>query len=341
MRSNGCFGNRCKFWTIIPGLILVSSLLLAGCAGQAAPKVYRVGILAGSPSLSVAADGFKARMAELGYIEGKNIVYDVRISQSNADEDQQYAEEFVANKVDLIFAFPVGASLAAKAATEGTSIPVVFSISGLEGVNLVNSVREPGGNITGVRSPIVELPVKNFEIMYQLVPDMERIYTAYAANYPAVVPGLEALRKEVKAEGITLVELPVTSLDELKADLKAREAADTIGMDAIIFMPETLVQSPEGFALLNEFSTRHKIPIGGLVPWEVEKGAVYTSGIDMYEMGVLAAPLADKVLQGSPAGTIPVVSPELHLLINYKRAQELGVIVPESLLLQAEKVIRE
>jgi putative tryptophan/tyrosine transport system substrate-binding protein len=82
------------------------------------------------------------------------------------------------------------------------------------------------------------------------------------------------------------------------------------------------------------------VPIGGLIPWEVRQGALYTSGIDMREMGQLAAPLADKIFKGANAGTIPVVSPELHLHINYKRARELGLAVPEGLLLQADEIIR-
>lgn len=341
MKSNGSPMTKKAKWLTVLLLIAAGSLLLSGCSGQAAPKVYRVGILYETPALSVAADGFKEKMTELGYVEGENIVYDVQVSNADQAKNEQIVKKFVEDKVDLVFAFPLMAALAAKKVTEGTDTPVIFSIAGLEGNTLVNSVREPGGNITGVRSPIVELPTKSFEIMLQMVPDMKQVYIPYAANYPAVLPGLEALKKEAEAAGVEVVELPVVTLDELKTDLEAREAAGGIDMDAIMFLPETLVQSPDGFAILNEFAAKHDIPIGGLIPWEAQQGALYTSGIDMHEMGLLAAPLADKVLKGTQAGTIPVVSPELHLFINYKRAEALGITVPESLLLQADQVIRE
>lgn len=338
MTGNSCSHARKAKWLAILVVLVVGGLLLISC-GQAAPKVYRVGILYETPALSTTADGFKAKMTELGYIEGENIIYDVQVSEANPAKNQQIAEKFVEDKVDLIFVFPLMAALTAKEVAAGTDIPVIFSICGLEGNNLVNSVREPGGNITGVRSPIVELPTKSFETMLELVPDMKQAYIPYAANYPAVLPGLEALRKEAEAAGVTLIELPVTTLDELKSDLAAREAADDIGIDAILFLPETLVQSPDGFKILSEFAVKHDLPIGGLIPWEAQQGALYTSGIDMVEMGQLAAPLADKVLKGTQAGTIPVVSPELHLFLNYKRAQELGLTVPDGLLAQAAEVI--
>jgi putative tryptophan/tyrosine transport system substrate-binding protein len=325
---------------VIPALVAAGCLLITGCGGPPAPKTVRVGILCETSALAIAADGFREKMTELGYGEGTNIVYDLQTANSVPDRAREIAAKFVRDKVDLIFAFSTMAALTAKSVSAGSGIPVIFSIAGLEGNNLVANVREPGGNITGVRSPVTELPVKNFEVMLELLPRMRRVLAPYAAHYPAVIPGLEALRSAAGSAGITVVELPVATLEELKSYLKARDAAADIGMDAILCLPETLVQTPEGFALLSEFAARHKVPIGGLIPWEIRQGAVYTSGIDMREMGRLAAPLADKVLRGTKAGTIPVVSPELHLRINYKLALELGIIVPKGLLLQADEIIR-
>lgn len=343
MKSNGNFMTKKAKWFTILLLVVVSSLLLTGCVGQAAPKVYRVGILCGSAPLSVVTEAFKEKMTELGYVEGENVTYDEQVLEStNPDKEKEIVNKFIADKVDLIFVYPTGTTITAKAATEGTNIPIVFSVSGIEGNNLVNSVREPGANITGVRSPGVELPVKNFEIMLDLVPDMKQLYVAYDANYPLIPPALKVLQPSLEAANVALVEVPVTSLEELKADLEAREASADIGMDAILMLPENLVQSQLGFDIIAPFAAKHNVPIAGITAWELEpeQGAVFVYGLDMREMGLLAAPLADKVLKGTAAGTIPVITPEFHLRINYKRAEDLGITIPEGLLLQAEEIIR-
>ncbi|MBN1409208.1 MAG: ABC transporter substrate-binding protein [Spirochaetales bacterium] len=280
------------------------------------------------------------KMNTLGYIEGKNIVYDLRQAYNDAVQARQICEKFIKDNVDLIFAFSTQAAVIAKNVTEKTKIPLIFTIVNIEDTGIIKSIQEPGGNITGVRSPSIELPVKNLEIMLELLPDLKKIYLPYAANYPAIYTGLKALHATAKTAGISVTDLPVSELKDLENDLKARDSMQNIGIEAILCLPESLVQSPEGFKLLSDFADKHKIPIGGLIPWEITKGATYVTGIDMHEMGQLAAPLADKVLKGTKAGTIPVVSPELHLRINYKRALELGITVPKGLLLQADEIIR-
>src|SRR4030042_45317 len=101
--------------------LAISVLLLSGCTTQT-PKVYHVGILSGLDPLVGIADSFKAKMTELGYIEGKNIVYDVQKTNLEPDKEQQILKKFVDDGVDLIFTFPTEVSLAAKAATNGTEI---------------------------------------------------------------------------------------------------------------------------------------------------------------------------------------------------------------------------
>lgn len=314
--------------------------LIFGCNESTKSGPYHIGILVETPALGIAAEGFTEKMTALGYREGENVIYDVKQANGDPAKARSITEDFVQKPVDLIFAFSTIAVLEAKTIMDKTDIPLVFTIVNIEDTHIVKSVREPGGNITGVRSPAVELPLKNLEIMRQILPGLKRVYVPYAANHPAIHSGLIALRQTAQSSGITLVESPITTLDELQADLSARESRGDSGIQAIICLPETLVQTAEGFAILSSFAMKHKIPIGGLIPWEIQQGALYTTGIDMREMGELAAPLADKVLRGTQAGSIPLVSPELHLHINYKLALELGLTIPEGLLLQASEIIR-
>ncbi len=339
MRGKNNSQNRTGiWWTMLIGVVVVS-LLLSGC-GAKKPKVYRVGIVGGLEAFAPTADGFKARMAELGYVESENIVYDVQVANFDPAGMQQVLEQFVADEVDLIFAFTTEATVVAKAATQGTDIPVVFAIAGIEGNDLVESVRQPGGNITGVRYPGPDLVVKRFEFLHELAPQIKRLYIPYDPNYPNGPPALEALRPVASSHGVTLVETPVTSVEEIQADLQARAASGDTGMDAIQILPEALTQSPAGWEAISTFAAEHKLPLVGSALFSADIGGVFSYCIDFAENGELAAPIADKVLKGTPAGTIPLVTPEAHLRINYKVAQELGLTVPEGMLSMAMEVIR-
>lgn len=333
----------CKKIRISRQILLAASLivlaLLGGCVDKA-PKIYRVGILSGTDAFLGIADGFKAKMTELGYIEGKNIVYDLQKVNADPAGEQRIAKKFVADKVDLIFTFPTEPTLAVKAATQGTNLPVVFAYAGIEGIPLVKSVREPGGNMTGIRFPGPEQMSKRLELLHRLVPKAKRVWIGYDKNYPNTAPALAVLRPDALSLGITLVEVPCTTLEDLKIDLAKRAKAAGAGIDAIILMPDILNHSPVGWAEISKFASKHGLPIGGSFPYTVEQGAIFGNANDMVKVGELAAPLADKIFKGISAGTIPVVTPEQNLWLNYKRAKELGLTVPDDLMNQADKIIR-
>ncbi len=328
-----------KGWTILVAIMVVS-LLLSGCGGAQQSRVYHVGILSGLDFFANTADGFKAKMAELGYVEGKNIVYDMQKTNFETDREEQILKKFVADKVDLIFVFPTEVSIAAKAATQGTNIPVLFAQANIEGMSLVNSVREPGGNITGVRYPGPDLALKRFEIMRELMPQAKRIYLPYQKGYPNVGPQLEALHTAAAAAGVTFIEVPLSSAAELDADLQARVKTGDIGFDAVVFMAEPLGTLPDVNALINKFAVEHNVPIGGGVVSPGGGGTIFALSTDSVAVGQQAAPLADKILKGIQAGTIPVASAEGILKINYKAAQALGITVSDGLLKTASEIIR-
>ena len=187
MLSNHKFQKQLrKGWTILVGIVVVS-LLLSGCGGAAAAsKVYHVGVLSGLDAFAPAIDGFKAKMTELGYTEGKNIVYDVQKTNVDIDAYKKITQKFVQDKVDLIFVFPTEAAMEAKAATQGTNIPVVFDLAftDVKGIDLINSVREPGGNITGVRFPSVDIASKRLEILLETGANCETNLGALSQRLP-------------------------------------------------------------------------------------------------------------------------------------------------------------
>ncbi len=318
--------------------LLATIVILSGCTSQT-EKVYHVGILSGAPPFDNIADGFKQKMTELGYVEGRNVFYDM---QTNADPagEKQITEEFITDKVDLIFTFPTEPAVIAKAATQGTGIPVVFAMAGLEGSDLVESVRQPGGNITGVRFPSSELTAKRFEFLHELVPDAKRVYLVYDPNYPTAPFALDALRTAAPSMGITLVEDPVNNTEELQLALQKRAALPDIGIDAILIMPDILDNSPDGFGPIIKFANEHELPVGGGMDFTADLGAMFSFVPENTNQGMLAATLADKIFKGTPAGTIPVVTPEARLRLNYKVIQGLGLNASEGLLSRAGEIIR-
>jgi putative ABC transport system substrate-binding protein len=326
-----------QIW-VLAWLVVVCAFLI-GC-GAKKPKVYRVGILSGLSYIAEAADGFKAGMAELGYVEGKNIIYDLQKTDFDMDAYRSVLREFVTDGVDLIFVFPTEATQEAKAVTQGTNIPVVFTCANIEGTDLVESVRKPGGNITGVRYPGPDIALQRFEIMRELAPQAKRLWIPYQQGYPIVVSQLAVLRPVAAAAGVTLEEAPANNTAELKAILDARAKSGDIGMDAILFLAEPLAVTPDAFALMAKFAAEHKIPIGGAFMVVGDYESVFGVHIHNFNVGKQAAPLADKVLKGTPVGTIPVVSAESYFQINYKASKKLSLEVSEGLLSRADEIIQ-
>jgi putative ABC transport system substrate-binding protein len=319
--------------------LAIAALLLSGC-GTAQPsgeEVYHVGIIA-VPSFPDATVGFKAKMTELGYIEGQNIFYDEQVFDKATSD--AILDQFIEDQVDLVFAYSTGAALAAKAATQGTDIPVVFALATLEASDLVESQRAPGGNLTGARFPAPEITVKRFELLHQMMPQLKRLYVTYDPTYATAKSVLGALRPAIEAANVTLVEEQISTAEEIVANLEARANADDIGMDAILILPETLSQSEVGFGAIKKFAAEQNIPVVGNIFPQVEQGALFMYAPAVIDGGKAAALLADKVLGGTPAGTLPVITPDSQLIINYKAAEQLGLTIPDGLLKQAVKIIR-
>jgi len=331
--------NKIGNWHRLLVIVVVVGLLLSGC-GKPEPKVYRVGVLSGLGFIADITDGFKEGMAELGYIEGENITYDVQTTEFDMAIYQSILKKFVDDKVDLILVFPTEASIEAKTTTQGTDIPVIFTFALIEGMGLVDSVREPGGNLTGVRYPGPDIAVKRFEILREIVPDAKRIWIPYQKGYPIVEPQLAALRPVAEAAGVTLIEFPAENAAELEAELSARAQQADVGMDAIMFLAEPLTVTPDTFAVIGRFADEQKIPVGGALMVVEGHETIFGVNVLSYDTGKQAAPLADKIFKGTEAGTIPVVSAENFIQINYKAAQALGLTVPESVLNQANEIIR-
>jgi len=331
--------NRIRRPLVVLTLLLVVSLVLNNCAKRKS-LVYHVGILSGLNYIAEIADGFKAKMAELGYKEGENIIYDLQKTDFDMTVYKNILNKFVSDKVDLIFVFPTEASQEAKAATRGTKIPVVFTHANIEDTDLVNSAGEPGGNVTGVRYPGPDIALQRLEIMCELAPQAKRIWIPYQRDYPIVASQLEVLYPAAASMGVILEEAPANDASELKTLLDVRAESVDIGMDAILFLAEPLGVTPAASEVLCKFANKYEIPIGGALMVMGGYSSLFGINVDLAMAGKQAAILADKILKGTPAGSIPVVSAKPYFQLNYKLAQELGLNVSKGLLSKASEIIR-
>lgn len=312
---------------------------VAGCDN--APNQYRIEILADNPDFEDVVTGFKEQMSDFGYAEGKDTLYVLNDFSASLDPVFEIRERIqTANGVDLILSLFTGASLVAREAATLTGKPMVFAYAAVEDTGLVESIRDPGGTATGVRYPGPEQIGKRLEILHRIAPDHTRVCVAHARDYPPVAPALSALRALARSLGVTLVELEVEDLADLAKELHARGQLPDPGMDAILLMPDYVNHSHDGWILIRDFAARHDLPVAGSFLYTVEQGALFGNANDLVDVGRQAASLAHKILQGIPAGTIPVVSPEQELYINFKRAEELGLEIPEGLLRQARIIVQ-
>ena len=329
-----------KLLMIVGGALLFFVLVGVGVylfsSKSASTKMYHVGVLSALAYFDPTIDGFKQKMTELGYVEGKNITYDVQKGPAPVG-NQTIIKKFVDDKVDLILVFPTEASLEAKEGTKGTNIPIISTEAGIEGSGLVENIQKPGGNLTGVRFPITEVALKRFEILHELVPKATHFWIPYLKGYPTVEIALAAIRPSAEALHITLVEAPFTTPDEVTAYLKVH--ADAKNIDAILTIPEPVSIIPPFIDPIYAFADLHHIPVAGVAVLDSASGPIFSLIPDAQTFGILAAPLADKIFKGTPVGSIPIVTPNSVFVINYKAILRLGLTVSESLLSTADKIV--
>jgi putative ABC transport system substrate-binding protein len=325
-------------WFFLAALGFCCLIAVAGCGHP--PRTYRIGLICGGDSFVAAVEGFKEGMEKQGYVEGQNVTYLARLLAADAEAIKRAAKELVDQKLDLLFAVPTEPALAAKAAAAGKNTPVLFAYAGLEGSGLVESVRHPGNAITGVRYPGVDLIAKRFELLQEAVPGVKRLLICYDREYPIIPPVLDMLRGHARAAGITLVEVPVTTVDAMAKAMKERARRPADRVDAVMIVPDMFNTSPIGWAAIRDYASLMRVPVAGSQRFTVEQGAIFGNAADVRKAGTQASLLAKKILSGIPAGNLPVISPEYELWVSPGRMKDLGLPVPVGLLRMATEIVQ-
>ena len=317
---------------------LAGSLLAAPLAvkAQQAGKVYRIGWLSPAPSATGAAqlEALRKGLAELGYVEGRNIVIEPRWADGDSARLPRLARALVELKVDVICSFGTPATLAAKQAT--TTIPVVFGQAAFpERTGLVTSLARPGGNLTGVAFIGPEYG-KRLELLWEVSPKISRVGVLY--NDQNIASVLAMTETQQWASTLRVAIQPVGVHD--RASLDAAFAAIPRAIpDALLTTADPLVESyrtqivqfATGLRLPSMFGDRAYVEVGGLMFY----------GTSMTANWRHAAIYVDRILKGAKPGDLPVEQPtKFELVINLKTAKAIGLTIPPSLLARADEVIQ-
>ena len=314
------------------GLTIVG---LMGRAGAAPPtRLIKIGALTESWGPTPAIIGLRAGLQELGYRENEHFVIGVRFTQGNPAELAEAARELVRHGVDIIVTTEGGNT--AKAAQAATNrIPIVF-MDGSDpvGIGLVQSLARPGGNITGTADLDIDLGPKRMEIFRDLVPGLKRIFLPYDATNVYAVKQLPAYRDAARRLGLTLVEGPVRTEEEAQATLGRIRKGEVDG----ILSPRFLSLNIPGFIL--DAAQKQGLPTMFHGSFLVERGGLAAYSAADSQLGRQAARLVDKILNGAKPADLPVEQPTtFEFVINVKTAKALGLSIPPSVLVRADRVI--
>ena len=322
--------KRREFITLLGGLTAGQPFALYA---QQSGKSYRVAYLALVADRD--AQIVRQRLEELGYSEGRNLIFDIRSAEGQLERLPALAAEFVKSAPDIIVAgFGTATAKAAQTATQ--TIPVIFTGAGDPlGTGLVKSLSRPGANITGIHTQAGELNGKRLQMLDELAPRVRDIAVLVTPDAPFTPGALNDLRAAAVARGQQLHICAVRTPDQLAPSLEAAVKAGATGLTiletpALLDLRREIADLAAKLRLVAIYGNRDFADAGGLMSYGTDRRQLYRR----------AAELVDKVLKGEKPADIPVEQPtKFELVINLKVAKALGLNVPATLLATADEVI--
>ena len=321
--------------------LALSAMLFALClpAGAQQPaKLPKIGFLnAGSGESSFGwRETLVREFGKLGYVEGRNITFEVRNANTKYDRLPALADELVRLKVDVIVTPGANDTRAAKNATE--TIPIVFTGAGSDPITLglVESLARPGGNVTGFAQIAAQLAGKRLELLKETIPKLSRVAVLWDPQNAGSKEIWEESQRQAKELGLQLHSLRINSAAELEGVFKDTVKARS---GALAWTSGALLGSVQKQAI--SLAAKNRLPAIYHRQVYVANGGLMSYGPDEVEPYQRAALMVDKILKGAKPADIPVEQPtKFELAINLKTAQALGLTIPSVVLMRAEKVIK-
>jgi len=317
------------------------AMLFAFCVtadAQQSKNIPRIAWLTNTPLSAIGdrREGFQQGLHELGYVEGKNIVVEWRSTEGKSKSTAALAAELVRQKVDVIVTAGSGGTGAAKDAT--STIPVVMaSDDDPVAYGFIATLARPGGNITGLTQLSRDLSGKRLEILKEVLPKLSRV----AVLGTSTSRGNAQLIKEIESAagplGVKLQYLDVLTAKDIEpAFLAASKGRADAALDIITGSLRS-AQRKEIAAL----AIKHRLPLMLERPDQVDAGGLMAYGVNLSDLARRAAHYVDKILKGAKPADLPVEQPtKFELVVNLKTARQIGVTIPQWVLVKADRVIR-
>lgn len=301
-------------------------------AAQQAGKIYRVAILTGrAPTAQrLANETFRRALSALGYVEGKNL--EIASRSGSPAQLSALATDLVRAKPDVLVAASSPVIAAAQYATK--SVPIVM-LNTSDPFRFVASLAKPGGNITGLANMDADLEGKRLQLLVELVPRMRRVAVIRDPDNVGNVASWRVAQSVARGHGIQALPVDVRSPAEINAAFKMIR---NLRADAVIMLPSAVTN--DNPARIVQLATAQRVPAiySGGAPGS---GALIGYGASAIAAFTQAASYVDRILKGAKPADLPVERPTtFELVVNLRTARAIGITVPQSILLQATRVIR-
>jgi putative ABC transport system substrate-binding protein len=323
--------RRREFITLLGGAAAAWPL---AASAQQPRKVWRLGMLQPAAPPEPLLDAVRDGLRDLGYMEGRDIVFEVRWAEGKPDRLTRLAAELVGLKVDVIHAFTTSPALAARSAT--TTIPIVFSgVGDPVGTGLVASLARPGGNATGLSMLATELSGKRLEMLREIVPNVSHVAMLWNDTNPSMVLRANETQDAAVKLGVTVQSIGVHDLIDFEG---AFQAIRDGGVHALLTLIDPFTNAHR--KRIVDFAAQQSLPAIYEARQFVDAGGLICYGPNLLAMHRRVAGYLDNIFKGAKPSDLPVEQPtKFELLINMKAAKALGLTIPQSVLVRADEVI--
>jgi putative ABC transport system substrate-binding protein len=321
-------------------LFAVALLAILGWPGESwgQTKLRRVGILgffaiADDPTRGQRFEPFRRTLADQGWIEGKNVAFEYRSAGSDPTRFAEAAVELAALKVDVILADSAPSVRAAYAATRTIPIVALDLTNDPVAAGYVESYGRPGRNLTGVFLDAPGFAAKWLELLNAVIPRLSRVAVLWDPSPGAThLQSVQSLARSLRLQVQVLEVLKPKDIDHAFSSFRGRPMA-------LIILPSPMMyQESERLAKL---TLKHRLPATSMARLFADAGGVLSYGPDVGAVFERGAILVAKILAGAKPGDLPVERPaKFELVVNLKTSKTLGLTIPQSILLQADEVIR-
>jgi putative tryptophan/tyrosine transport system substrate-binding protein len=311
---------------VLAGLLLIAPLAVEA---QPAPRPFRIGVVNEAfAATHPTVEGLKAGLREAGLAEGRDVSFDIRFTEGDAQATMTAAAALVKAGVDLIVTSGESATQAAKDSTK--TVPIVFTLVGDPVASgLVKNLAEPEANVTGVSSLQTELAAKRLETLKTLVPSLRRVWLIHYGGDLTANKMIARARDAAPRVKVELVPRAVLNTQELALALAELRTGDGLLAPEIATLDIPV-------AILNA-SLKSRIPAVFTTALWVGHGGLASYGPDYYAQGVQAAGLVARLLRGAKPADVPVEGADrIELAVNLKTADLLNITVPRKVMLRAE-----